>query len=65
MNFINGERQEQRGQVAEIFLKEKRRKAVKRASNQLKIGLHASANLYEHMVKYNKTNFHIPGSGYK
>lgn len=43
-----------------MFLK--RRKAVERTQNWLKIALHASANLYEHMVKYNETNFHISES---
>lgn len=44
------------------FLKEKRRQAVERAYNWLKIGLYALVNVYDHMVKHNKTNFHTPES---
>ena len=47
-------------ELVRSFSRKKMRKTVERTSNWLKIGLSASANLYEHMVKYNKNNFHIP-----
>ena len=47
-------------ELVRSFSRKKTRKTVERTSTWLKIGLSASANLYEHMVKYNKNNFHIP-----